>query len=228
MRGIVKLVAVAALVLLGVIWVAGTGRLGTRPDAGVITGPAIAPARIAASQAAVREGAAAVGVAEPKQILFGDLHVHSTYSFDAFTLSLPMSGGEGAHPVADACDYARHCSSLDFFSINDHDLTLTPTRWQQTIDSIRQCNAIAGDPASPDLVTYLGWEWTQVGATPETHYGHKNVVLRGLADDEIPPRPIAAGAPLGVEDVGAVLPNPFVMGAYGLWDRKRGGLDLVA
>lgn len=228
MRAIAKLLLLGAILLLAVVYVAGTGRLGTRPDVGVITGPAIDPALILAKKAAVRDAAAAVGIAEPKQILFGDLHVHSTYSFDAFTLALPMSGGEGAHPVADACDYARHCSSLDFFSINDHDLTLTPTRWDETIESIRQCNAIAGDAANPDLVTYLGWEWTQVGATPETHYGHKNVVLRGLADDEIPPRPIAAGAPLGVEDVGAVLPNPLFMGAYGLYDRKRGGLDLVA
>ncbi|MEZ4282856.1 MAG: DUF3604 domain-containing protein [Myxococcota bacterium] len=228
MRGFVKLLLVAFVLLLGLVYLAGIGVFGSAPDAGVISGTAVHPALIEAKKAAVRSGAAAVGVAEPKQILFGDLHVHSTYSFDAFTLSLPMSGGEGAHPVADACDYARHCSSLDFFSINDHDLTLTPTRWDETIDSIRQCNAIAGEGPNPDLVTYLGWEWTQVGATPETHYGHKNVVLRGLADDEIPPRPIAAGAPLGVEDVGAVLPNPFIMGAYGLYDRTRGGLDLVA
>ena len=227
MRGIAKLLLLAVALLLALVYFAGTGHFGTRPDAGVIAGPAVDPALVEAKQVAIRSGAAAVGVAEPKQILFGDLHVHSTYSFDAFTLSLPMSGGEGAHPVADACDYARHCSSLDFFSINDHDLTLTPTRWDETIESIRQCNRIAGDGPNPDLVTYLGWEWTQVGATPETHYGHKNVVLRGLADDEIPPRPIAAGAPLGVEDVGAVLPNPFIMGAYGIYDRARGGLDLV-
>ena len=218
-RRIAGVLLVVSIGLLILVFAAGTGRFGTRPDAGVITGPAIDPAFIAAKEASVRDGAAAVAVPAPKQILFGDLHVHSTYSFDAFTLALPMSGGEGAHPVADACDFARHCSSLDFFSINDHDLTLTPRRWDETIESIRQCNAIAGDGANPDLVTYLGWEWTQVGATPETHYGHKNVVLRGLADDEIPPRPISAGAPLGVEDVGAVLPNPMFMGAYGLYDQ---------
>ena len=90
-----------------------------------------------------------------------------------------MSGGDGAHPVSDACDYARHCSSLDFFSINDHAVTLTPRRWSETIEAIRQCNDIAHDPSNPDLVAYLGWEWTQVGATPETHWGHKNVIVRG-------------------------------------------------
>ena len=59
--------------------------------------------------------------------------------------------------------------------------------------SIRRCNELAGDPANPDVVAYLGWEWTQVGTSPDDHYGHKNVVLSGLADEEIPARPIAAG-----------------------------------
>ena len=42
-----------------------------------------------------------------KQIFFGDLHVHTTFSQDAFFFSLPMLQGEGAHPPADACNFAR-------------------------------------------------------------------------------------------------------------------------
>ncbi len=127
-----------------------------------------------------------------KRILFGDLHVHSTWSIDAFIYSLPLFGGEGAHPPADACDYARHCSQLDFFSINDHAEGLTPERWERTLESIRECNARAGDPADPDLVAFLGYEWTQAGSTPETHFGHKNVIFPGLGDAEVPARPITS------------------------------------
>ncbi len=125
------------------------------------------------------------------QILFGDLHVHTTYSTDAFLFSLPIFQGEGAHPPADACDFARYCSALDFWSINDHAELITPAQWTETIDSIRQCNAAAGDPANPDVVAYLGWEWTQMSPKAETYFGHKNVVLRDT--DDPPARPIGAG-----------------------------------
>ena len=217
----------AFALLIAIIYAAGIGLFGSQPEGGTPSARSIDSAFIAEKEEAVREAALDMGVARPKQILFGDLHVHSTFSFDAFTLSLPMSGGDGAHPVSDACDFARHCSSLDFWSINDHAITLTPRRWTETIDAIRQCNDIAGSESNPDLVTYLGWEWTQVGATPETHYGHKNVIVRGLEDGEIPTRPIAAGAPLGIKDINDAMPSTFLMGAYGLYDRERGGLDFV-
>ena len=43
-----------------------------------------------------------------------------------------LLSGEGSHPPADACDYARWCSAVDFFSINDHAEGLTPARWEET------------------------------------------------------------------------------------------------
>ncbi|MEM9013710.1 MAG: DUF3604 domain-containing protein [Pseudomonadota bacterium] len=165
------------------------GRLGTERDAGEITGAAVPASKIIARQdaddAVAPEGA-------NKQILFGDLHVHSTYSPDAFLWALPINMGQGVHPVADACDYARYCSAIDFWAITDHAEGSTPYRWAQTKDSIRQCQARAGDPSNPDLVSMIGFEWTQIGDAPETHYGHKNVVFLGLDDDDVSLRPIAA------------------------------------
>lgn len=126
-----------------------------------------------------------------KQILFGDLHAHTTFSLDAFAISLPLLGGEGAHPPADACDYARFCAALDFWSINDHAEGLTPRHWRETQQALRDCNA-AADAANPDLVSFLGWEWTQVGGDAASHYGHRNVVLRDMDGANLPRRPIAA------------------------------------
>ncbi len=187
-----------AALYIGILILAACG--GSERPAGVIHGPMRA-SEVIASEETVRT-AAAIAIASPedaarsKQILFGDLHVHSTYSIDAFMYSLPIFAGEGAHPPADACDFARYCSGLDFFSINDHAEGLTPDLWARTKQSIRQCNALAGDSGNPDLVAFMGWEWTQTGETPETHFGHKNVIFPGLAEDELPKRPISA-VPVG-------------------------------
>jgi uncharacterized protein DUF3604 len=165
---------------------------------------------VAAAQRLVSEAEA--GTRPSKQILFGDLHVHTTYSADAFLRSLPILQGEGAHPPADACDFARFCSGLDFFSLNDHAESVSPQHWQETKDSIRQCNAVAGDPKNPDLVAFVGWEWTQVGTTRENHYGHKNVIFRDTGDEQVPKRPISA---LNEQLIGALRQQPP------LWQRLQ-------
>lgn len=165
---------------------------GSLPGPGEITGEAIPEDVVIARQQARLNVARGLDAPIDKQILFGDLHVHTTYSTDAFLWSLPMAGGEGVHPIGDACDYARYCSGLDFWGITDHAEASTPRRWQEARESIRQCQAISGDTDNPDLVSFIGFEWTQVGNLPTTHYGHKNVIFRELQDDSVAARPIAA------------------------------------
>ena len=129
-----------------------------------------------------------------KQILFGDLHVHSTYSADAHQWSLPIVGGTGLHPVADACDFARHCSALDFWAITDHAEASTPKRWQETKETIRKCNSLNTDKSNPDCVAFIGWEWTQVGINRNIHWGHHNVILAEEDDELLPERAIASAS----------------------------------
>ena len=104
-----------------------------------------------------------------------------------------MVQGTGVHPPADACDFARFCSALDFWSINDHAESLTPQHWAETKESIRQCNAVT-DPDNPDVVAFTGWEWTQAARTPEALYGHKNVIFRDTGEDQLPVRPIGSAS----------------------------------
>jgi hypothetical protein len=202
-------------VALFIVWPGPGQHQGPGEIAAARVPDALLAARVRA-QAEARYGPGAVPRAAEKQILFGDLHVHTTFSTDAFFRSLPVVAGEGLHPPADACDFARICSQLDFWSINDHAEAISPERWAETQESIRQCNAAAGSEDEPDVVAFLGWEWTQVGRTPEEHYGHKNVVLREIAPDAVPTRPISAAGGL----VGAVMRQGFPF-------RVRAGMPLL-
>ena len=165
------------------------GWWGGSPGAGTIEGKAI-PADIVADRATrIREMAPA---GDEKLILFGDLHVHTTISADAFLSSLPLLSGTGVHPLADACDFARYCSAVDFWASTDHAESITPPRWQIVKDAVRACQKVSGNDAAPDLVSFIGYEWTQVGRTPAEHFGHKNVIFRDLEDEKVSARPIAA------------------------------------
>ena len=147
-----------------------------------------------AIEATARRQRSEIAPTRDSQILFGDLHIHTSYSWDGFLFSLPLVGGEGVHPPADACDFARYCADLDFFALTDHAESMLAESWSASKASIRQCNALAGDVRDPDLVAFMGFEWSQAGLTPETHWGHRNVIFPGTAEDELPTRPIGAGA----------------------------------
>ncbi|MDH3687737.1 MAG: DUF3604 domain-containing protein, partial [Myxococcales bacterium] len=194
-RRILLALAVLGLLFGAALYAAGAGWLGRHEGPGTVAATRFPDEVREERRATLLSATTSIGAPEAKQVLFGDLHVHTTFSLDAFLFSLPLLAGEGAHPPADACDFARFCSGLDFWSINDHAEGLTPAHWEETVRSVRECNEASGPPEDPDVVSFLGWEWTQVGTRPENHYGHKNVVLLHTDDENIPTRPIAMRQP---------------------------------
>jgi hypothetical protein len=218
--GLAGLVLLAVLTAAGLVGWIGLGIGGSLPGRGTVTQQPL-PRQAVTARHQVRRNAArrlAGPDADATQILFGDLHVHTTFSSDAYLFSLPIVQGEGAHPPADACDFARFCAELDFWSINDHAELLSPRQWSETVQSIRECNQVAGDPANPDLVSFLGWEWTDMSPDPVNHYGHKNVVVRGIGPGEVPARPVAARSTIldqAIRRMGAIGGTLLALGDLG-------------
>ncbi|MEC9365205.1 MAG: DUF3604 domain-containing protein [Pseudomonadota bacterium] len=188
MRALSKMVVVLAVLAAAVVALVWWDRQVEPEGAGTV-----AATRVDAQSLRERQQRHADAREGDSQVLYGDLHVHTTFSMDAFVWALPLMHGPGARPPADACDYARFCSSLDFYAHTDHSESLTPRHWSMIKDTVRACNDAAGPAENPDVVAFLGWEWTQMGNTPETHYGHKNVILYETAEDRVPRRPIIAG-----------------------------------
>lgn len=147
-------------------------------------------------------------------VLYGDTHVHTGYSFDAW-LSLrdytePNSTiGELIYErnVREACDYARHCSRIDFMMSSEHSENVDDVLWQRIQEELRDCDQAYGpDAVSPTglapLHVFAGWEWTQgnaaqlavapESASPES-YGHKNIAYRHLEAENLPASVITTG-----------------------------------
>ena len=146
MRRALRIFLLIILAALAGVAAIGAGILGRHEGPGAIGGAAIPAQVIAAREQVLGQTGKALGAGGDRTILFGDFHTHTTLSMDAFMTSLDFAIGEGPHPQADACVFARYCSALDFWSINDHAEFLTPPRWRETVDSIRECNARAGVP----------------------------------------------------------------------------------
>ncbi|MEQ1753602.1 MAG: DUF3604 domain-containing protein [Micropepsaceae bacterium] len=181
-------VLVTLALLVAVYWFGAQGGwFGNEQGPGTVEGKVIPPEVIKA-----RESGRRVADTDDGVILFGDLHVHTTISADAFQSSLPLMGGSGVHPLADACDFARYCSALDFWASTDHAESITANRWAEIKKTVRACQKVSDGQSEPDMVSFIGFEWTQVGQTPAEHYGHKNVIFRDLDDDKVSARPIAA------------------------------------
>ena len=188
MLSTLALVFSLVLVIVAISWVVGSAFWYEPPR----SRPSVAISHIDAT-ASVADEAVNNNAANDKnrQILFGDLHVHTSYSIDASIIDTPMAKGTARTTPADACDYARFCSALDFWSINDHAEGLAPWQWNETKQAIRQCNAQT-DPNAPDTVAFLGWEWTQGSDSPNQHYGHKNVIFLDQEEDRVPTRAIGS------------------------------------
>ena len=92
LRGL--LIALAALVaaLLGFVFALSRGWLGDDEVAGDPVAIRRPGAVVGSRQAVQSDTIESLGASRDKQVLFGDFHVHTTFSFDSFLMNLPMAG----------------------------------------------------------------------------------------------------------------------------------------
>ena len=92
LRKVILSMSVVIIALIGgwftFSFLAENGYLGSERDRGIIQGAAVPDDIVLARQTAESSVAP---TPDRKQIMFGDLHVHTTYSTDAFLWSLPLS-----------------------------------------------------------------------------------------------------------------------------------------
>lgn len=139
------------------------------------------------------EGTREGGPPRADLILFGDFHSHSNNSMDALALDIPLVGGTASRPPELSCEFARACAGLDFWALTDHAEEQGPTQWRENVAAVRECEArYGGEEADHRLISFLGWEWSFNSTSADSNYGHHNIVLKGLAEHEVPPRPFAA------------------------------------
>ncbi|MEM7675060.1 MAG: DUF3604 domain-containing protein, partial [Myxococcota bacterium] len=161
----------------------------------------------------------AVAPTERTDIYWGDTHVHTRFSFDAYvTMSrseLDEVDGDPirgelvfARDVREACDFAQYCSQIDFMASTEHAENVPETLWADIKSQLRQCDEAYGGAVAPPaglspLHVFAGFEWTQgnpdaTGSHParelssQTQYGHKNVIFPDLADSELPIRVVSS------------------------------------
>ena len=100
MKNVLTSIILLAVFSVVIFFVGGVFKLyGTLEGPGEILGDKVPEYVIQEREQRISKIADDLGVESEKQILFGDLHVHTTYSTDAFMWSLPYFNGPGASPI---------------------------------------------------------------------------------------------------------------------------------